>query len=148
MNKAQRERKRRLRADWQNSFNFHGLSYPMWLEERLERAAEERSYLNRVCYSNRQRFEAFEQYIVDFETGMRVVERCARGTVNCTTTIPSLKKEDAMEAVVSAIVSMWRLLDDAKKRFRQLSDMELEAIKKHNEAIAKQYDYKQKRDGT
>jgi len=148
MNKAQRERKRRLRADWHGSFHFHGLSYPMWLEKQLDRVTDERHYLNTVCYNDQRRFEAFEQYILDFETGMRVVERCARGTFDCTTTIPSLKKEDAVEAVVSAIVSLYHLLDDAKKRFRQLSDVELEAIKKHNEAIAKQYGYKQKRDAT
>ena len=90
--------------------------------------------LRRINFHDGMRHQAFRQYIQDFETGMRIVERCARGTIGCKTTIPSLKKEDAVEAVVSAIVSLYRVLDSAKHDVNKISDVEVDAIRKTNES--------------
>jgi len=104
------------------------------LENKFADVEAHRTRLMAIVYHHERRLEAFQQYIQDFETGMRVVERCARGTIGCKTTIPSLKKEDAVEAIVSAIVSLYRILDDAKQRVNQISDVELEMARKANEA--------------
>ena len=135
MNKEQRERKRRYRHLWKNSLNFHGLSYLVWLEEKLQSAQDERSRLGRIWADDKSRFEAFHQYIQDFETGMRIVERCARGTIGIETSIPSLSRKNYTEAVVAAVVSLYRVLDDAKKRFKEISNVEKEATKERYEKL-------------
>ena len=137
MNNEQRQRKQRLRSAWESSRHIHGLSYLMWLEEQMDRDRKESDWLRRRAWHDGQRIEAFREYIYDFETGMRIVEKCARGTVGLTTSIPPMKKEDDKEAVVAAVVSLYRILQDAKERVDRISDAEKELIKKHNEDIRK-----------
>lgn len=135
ISKEQRQIKKRLRNAWESSRKFHGLSYLMWLEEQLDRDRNDAEYLQRRALHDGQRIEAFRQYIHDFETGMRIVEKCARGTVGLRTSIPPMKKEDDKEAVVAAVVSLYRILQGAKERVDRISDVEKEMIKKHNEEI-------------
>lgn len=135
MNKEQRERKQRYRQLWRNSLHLHGMSYPVWLERELELALKERSRFSRMVADDGRRFKAFSQYIEDFETGMRIVERCARGTIAIGTSIPSLSRKNDTEAVVSAVVSLYGILQDAKNRFHEISEAEKEQIREHNESL-------------
>ena len=135
VNKEQRERKRRYRQLWKNSLHLHGMSYPVWLEQQLQSAQDERLRLGRICAEDGRRFRAFSDYINDFEIGMRIVERCARGTIAIGTSIPSLSRKDDTEAVVAAVVSLYGILHDAKKRFNEISAWEQEEIRAHNESI-------------
>lgn len=120
MNKAQRERKRRYRADWQDSLPIHRLSYPMWLESRIEHEHAHVLELCRLCFHDGQLIEAFRQYISDFETGMQVVERCAMRTAQ--TTSPSLIDHSDRETVTSAVVSLYRLLESTKQNLNQVHE--------------------------
>lgn len=140
INNAQRQRKQRLRKVWEASMELHGLSYPTWLEEQLDRNSNESDYLRRRAWHDGRRIEAFREYIYDFETGMRIVEKCAKGTVGLNTSIPPMKKEDDKEAVVAAVVSLYRMLQDAKERVDRMSDAEKELIEKHKENIRDRLD--------
>lgn len=135
MNKEQRERKQRYRQLWKNTLHLHGMSYPVWLEHELELAIKERTHLGKIVADDGRRFKAFGQYINDFETGMRIVERCARGTIAIGTAIPSLSRKDDKEAVVAAVVSLYGTLHDAKQRFYEISEYEQERIRAHNESL-------------
>ena len=86
-----------------------------------------------MCSDDKRKFEAFDQYIHDFETGMRIVERCARGTIGIETSIPSLSRKNDNEAVVAAVVSLYRVLSDAKKTFKEVSEVQMQATKERYE---------------
>lgn len=135
MKKIERDRKDRLRESWRASHNHHGLSYPMWLEWLVDSDSRELRFMNAKLWHQGRRLDACLDYVRDCETGMRIVERCARGTIGCKTHIPSLTSSEDGEAVAAAIVSLYRMLRRVKDRVMEVSEAEKEAARAHNEAI-------------
>ena len=111
MRKRQRKLKQHYRGLWEHSkeFSVHNLTYPMWLEQELEREYNTVLRLQTLISQKVRQYREFSWYIRDMEKGMQILQR----------SVDTLKETDG-EVVIRALSWLRRTVHTAKDNFEKI----------------------------